>query len=102
MFGGLRQVRLPVKLIAGDVQLDPVVAPHLVLAPHPHAVLELEVEGLEELEVDPDSLLGGQLVQLTGGRHADWLPTSAHHGIFLFRRCLVLRLGQGLEREQYI
>ncbi len=37
VLGLLRQLRLPVELVAAHVQLDPVVAQHLLLAPHPHA-----------------------------------------------------------------
>ena len=71
VLGLLRQLGVAVELVAGDIELDPVVANHLLLVPHPHAVLELKVVRLEELEVDIDALLGGPLIQLAGGSNSD-------------------------------
>ena len=71
VLGLLGQLGVPVELVPGDIELDAVVAEHLLLVPHPHAVLELKVVRLQELEVDIDTLLGGPLIQLTGGSHSD-------------------------------
>ncbi len=37
VLGLLRELGLPVELVSANVELDPVVAQHLLLAPHPHA-----------------------------------------------------------------
>ena len=69
VFRHLRQVGLPDKLVAGDRQVDGVVAAHLVLLPHAHGLVEVEVERLEEAEVHLHTLLRGELVQLGGFNH---------------------------------
>ena len=57
MLGLLGKLGVPVELVPGDIELDAVVAEHLLLVPHPHAVLELEIVRLQELEVTIDTLL---------------------------------------------
>ncbi len=37
VLGLLRELGLPVELVSTNIELDPVVAQHLLLAPHPHA-----------------------------------------------------------------
>ena len=64
VLGHLGQVCLADELVAGDGQVDGVVAAHLVLLPHAHRLVEVEVERLQEPEVNLHALLGGQLVQL--------------------------------------
>ena len=73
VLGLLRQLRLAVELVAGHVELDPVVAEHLLLVPHPHAVLKLEIVGLQKLEIHKHSLLGGPFIQFTGRCNPDLL-----------------------------
>ena len=58
VLGLLGKLGVAVKLVPGDIELDAVVAQHLLLVPHPHAVLELEIVRLQELEVTIDTLLG--------------------------------------------
>ena len=52
MFHKTQYLSLAVELVSGDVELDPVVAGHLLLAPHSHAVLELEIEWLQKFKIN--------------------------------------------------
>ena len=61
---------LSIELITSNIELDSVVAQHLLLVPHPHAVLELEVERFQKLYVNKHSLLSSPLIQFTGGGHS--------------------------------
>jgi hypothetical protein len=56
VLGGLGKVRLSVKLLSGDVELDDVAAPHFFLRPDSHRRLELEVRRLDEDEGRGDAL----------------------------------------------
>jgi len=61
-------------------------------------VFELKVVGLEELELDGDALLGGELMELRGGGHTDPLGGREHRQLLLLDRP-VLGVGQRLYTE---
>ena len=60
------------------MHLYAVVAQHLLLVPHPHAVLEFEVERLQELKIYEDSLFGRDFMQFARGRDPELLALPHH------------------------
>ena len=57
-----------IKLTAS--QLDPIISTHFLLAPKAHGSFELKVIGFQKLKFGFQTLFGGQLMKLLGGRDA--------------------------------